>query len=100
MNERPVMSGAATFWYVLGCISFGLAYFRKVPVKKALSQLGLVELTAAEKFWYVFGCVAFGAAYFSKVAVLKALSELPQYRQLEVPTARLELRRAPDTPLG
>ena len=32
------MTGAESFWYVLGCIAFGAAYFQKVPVKKAISQ--------------------------------------------------------------
>lgn len=64
------------FWYVLGCIYFGAAYFQKVPVKKALSEYGLVEMTGAEKFWYVVQCIFFGAGYFAKVTIKRALSEV------------------------
>ncbi len=74
------MTAAEQFWYVLGCIAFGATYLAKVPVKKALSDYGLVEMTSAEKFWYVLGCIFFGAAYFKKVPVAKALSELEQFR--------------------
>lgn len=74
------MTAAEQFWYILGCVAFGAAYLRKVPVKKALADYGLVEMTAAEKFWYVLGCIFFGAAYLSKVPVAKALSELEQYQ--------------------
>jgi hypothetical protein len=74
---RPVrMTGAETFWYVLGCIGFGAAYLAKVPAKKALSEAGLVQLTSAERFWYVLQCIAFGAGYLAKVPVKKALSDL------------------------
>ncbi|MEV5177045.1 hypothetical protein AB0L10_39625 [Streptomyces flaveolus] len=72
------------FWYVLGCIYFGAAYFQKVPVKKALSEYGLVEMTGAEKFWYVVQCIFFGAGYFAKVTIKKALSEVRNAGQ--VPT--------------
>jgi hypothetical protein len=65
-------------WYVLMCIGFGVGYLSKVPVKKALSDFGLVEMTSAERFWYVLMCVPLGAAYFAKVPIAKALSELPQ----------------------
>jgi len=70
------MTGAESFWYVLGCIGGGAMYFAKVPVKKALSEAGLVELTSAEQFWYVLQCIALGAGYFAKLPVKKALSEL------------------------
>lgn len=70
------MTAAESFWYVLGCISFGAMYFAKVPVKKALSEAGLAEMTGAEQFWYVVQCIALGAGYFYKVPVKKALSEL------------------------
>lgn len=70
------MTGAESFWYVLGCISFGAMYFAKVPVKKALAEAGLGQLTSAEHFWYMVQCVAFGAGYFAKVPVKKALSEV------------------------
>lgn len=73
------MTSAEKFWYILGCIAFGAAYLQKVPVKKALSDYGLIEMTSAEKTWYVLGCIAFGAAYFMKIPVAKALSELEQY---------------------
>jgi hypothetical protein len=69
------LSAAASFWYILGCIAFGAAYFAKVPAKKALAEAGMTEMTAAEKFWYVLQCVAFGAGYFAKLPVKKALSE-------------------------
>jgi len=67
-------------WYVISCIPFGMGYFSKVPVKKAMHDFGLVEMTSAERFWYVVMCIPFGAGYFAKVPVAKALSELPQYR--------------------
>jgi hypothetical protein len=67
---------AEAFWYVLGCIAFGASYFAKVPVKKALSEYGLVELTGAEKFWYVLMNIGLGAGYFSKVIIKKALAEV------------------------
>jgi hypothetical protein len=70
------MTGAESFWYVLGCVSFGAAYFAKVPAKKALAEAGLVQLTSAEQFWYVVQCIALGAGYLAKVPVKKALSEL------------------------
>lgn len=70
------MTGAESFWYILGCISFGGMYFAKVPVKKALSEVGLVQMTSAEQFWYVLQCIAFGAGYFAKLPAKKALSEV------------------------
>lgn len=70
-------TAAESFWYVLGCIYFGASYLAKVPVKKALAEYGLVELTGAEKFWYVAENVfGFGSGYFSKVIIKKALSEV------------------------
>ena len=74
------MTAAEQFWYILGCVAFGAAYLQKVPVKKALSDYGLVEMTGAEQFWYILGCIAFGGAYLAKVPVAKALSELDQFR--------------------
>ena len=74
------LTAAEKFWYVLGCIAFGAAYFQKVPAKKALSDFGLVEMTSAESFWYVFMCIPFGAGYFAKIPVAKALSELQQFK--------------------
>jgi hypothetical protein len=73
---RAVMTPAASFWYVLGCIAFGAMYLAKVPAKKALAEAGLAEMTAAEKFWYVLQCIAFGGGYFAKLPVKKALTEL------------------------
>jgi hypothetical protein len=73
---RLRMTGAESFWYVLGCIAFGGMYFAKIPTKKALSEAGFVQLTGAEQFWYVLQCIAFGAGYFAKVPVKKALTEI------------------------
>ena len=33
------MTGAEQFWYVLMCIAFGIGYWAKIPVAKALSEL-------------------------------------------------------------
>jgi HAMP domain-containing protein len=80
---RVRLTAAEQFWYVLQCIAFGAGYFAKVPVKKALSEVGLAEMTGAEQFWYVLQCIAFGAGYFAKVPVKKALSELtPLHEQV------------------
>ena len=32
------LTAAEKLWYVLGCIAFGAAYFKKVPAAKALSE--------------------------------------------------------------
>lgn len=69
-------TSAESFWYVLHCIAFGAGYFAKVPVKKALSDYGLVQMTGAEKFWYVVQNIFFGSGYFAKVIYKKALSEV------------------------
>lgn len=37
MNDKQ-LTGAEKFWYVLGCIWFGVAYFQKTIYKKALSE--------------------------------------------------------------
>ncbi len=42
------LTAAERFWYVLGCIMLGAAYLQKVPVKRALADFGLVEMTSAE----------------------------------------------------
>ncbi|WP_326689536.1 MULTISPECIES: hypothetical protein [unclassified Streptomyces] len=80
MSQQVLGQGRTTsaeaFWYVLGCLAFGASYFSKVPVKKALSEYGLVERTSAEKFWYVVMNIAFGSGYLSKVITKKALSEV------------------------
>lgn len=64
-----------SFWYYLQCIFFGAGYFAKIPVKKALSERGVVTTTPAENFWYVILCLCFGAGYFQKTIYKKALSE-------------------------
>jgi hypothetical protein len=70
------LTAAESFWYLLGCVSFGAMYLAKVPAKKALSEAGLVRMTTAEQIWYVVQCVAFGAGYLAKVPLKKALSEI------------------------
>ncbi|MFD7294096.1 hypothetical protein ACFV9W_12475 [Streptomyces sp. NPDC059897] len=40
---RGVTTGAESFWYILGCISFGAAYFAKIPSKKALSEVRFAD---------------------------------------------------------
>jgi len=87
-GKRYALRGAETFWYILGCIGFGAAYFAKLPTKKAacevFSELQLdgqgashgYSLRGAETFWYVLMCLGFGAGYFAKVWAKKALWEL------------------------
>jgi hypothetical protein len=87
-GKRYGLRGAEPFWYVLGCIAFGAAYFSKLPGKKAacevLSELQLdgrgpsrsYSLGGAEAFWYVLMCIAFGGGYFAKVSAKKALWEV------------------------
>jgi len=75
MNDKKLTS-METFWYFLQCISFGAGYFHKVPVKKALSERGLVTMTSAENIWYVILCLCFGLGYFQKVIYKKAFSEI------------------------
>lgn len=76
--QQERLTAAEQFWYLLQCIAFGAGYLSKVPVKKALSEVGLAEMTSAEQFWYILECIAFGAGYFTKVPVKKALSEMAQ----------------------
>ena len=74
---RTARLGAAeSFWYLVGCVGFGLAYLAKVPVKKALAEAGLAQMTGAERFWYRVQCVALGAGYLAKIPVKKALTEI------------------------
>ncbi|WP_335978766.1 hypothetical protein [Streptomyces sp. CA2R106] len=73
---RGVNTSWEKFWYVLGCIYFGVYYLAKVPAKKALSEYGLVQMTGAEQFWYVVLCIFGGGGYFSKVIFKRALSEV------------------------
>jgi hypothetical protein len=87
-GKRYALRGAESFWYVLGCISLGAAYFAKIPTKKAmcevLSELQLdgqgpsqaYALTGAQGFWYALMCIWFGAGYFAKVYAKKALWEV------------------------
>jgi hypothetical protein len=87
-GKRYALRGAEGFWYVLGCIAFGAAYFSKIPAKKAacevFSELQLdgqgrsrsYSLRGMEGFWYVLMCLGFGAGYFAKVSAKKALWEL------------------------
>jgi len=70
------LSAAESFWYLVGCVGFGLAYLAKVPVKKALAEAGLAQMTGAERFWYRVQCVALGAGYLAKIPVKKALTEI------------------------
>lgn len=71
------LTAAEAFWYVLGCVAFGGAYFAKLPVKKALHDFGYgPALAGMERFWYRLGCVAMGGAYFMKVSAAKALTEV------------------------
>jgi hypothetical protein len=67
------------------CIGFGAAYLSKVPVKKALAEYGLVEMTTAEKFWYVVENIAFAGGYFSKVIIKKALAEVRAAQPQQLP---------------
>lgn len=87
-GKQYTLRGAEAFWYVLGCIGFGAAYFSKLPGKKAacevFSELQLdgqgpsrsYSLHGMEAFWYVLMCLPFGAGYFAKVSAKKALWEL------------------------
>jgi hypothetical protein len=82
------LRGAEGFWYVLGCIAMGAAYFSKIPAKKAacevFSELQLDgqgpsrshSLRGMEGFWYLLMCLGFGSGYFAKVSAKKALWEL------------------------
>jgi hypothetical protein len=75
-TEHKRLTSAETFWYILQCVYFGAGYLSKVPVKKALVEVGLVDaLTSAETFWYVVECICFGGGYLMKVIIKKALSE-------------------------
>ena len=82
------LRGAEVFWYFLGCLDFGMAYFSKIPTKKAaceiFSELQIdgqgssqpYALNGAESIWYLLMCLAFGAGYFAKVWAKKALWEM------------------------
>lgn len=75
MNDKK-LTGMETFWYYLQCLFLGAGYFYKVPLKKALSERGLVSMTPGENFWYFVLCLMFGAGYFAKTIHKKALSEV------------------------
>jgi hypothetical protein len=49
MMKNIGLTAAEKFWYVLGCIAFGAAYFKKVPVAKALSKLEQFKVAEHEK---------------------------------------------------
>ena len=75
MNNNKLTS-METFWYYLQCLALGAGYFSKIPLKKALSERRLVEMTGPENIWYIIQCIAFGAGYFRKTIYKKALSEM------------------------
>jgi len=87
-GKQYALRGAEVFWYFLGCLDFGMAYFSKIPSKKAgceiYSELQLdgqgpsqgYSLNGAESVWYFLMCLAFGAGYFAKVWAKKAQWEL------------------------
>jgi hypothetical protein len=84
-GKQYALRGAESFWYILGCISFGAAYFSKRPGKKAACEVfselqldgqgpsGGYSLRGAEGFSYVLMCIPLGAGYFAKVSAKKAL---------------------------
>jgi hypothetical protein len=74
---QVVRTSAERFWYVLGCVPLGAAYFGKIPVKAALRDAGTATMTDAEECWYGLMCLALGSGYFAKVSVKKALAEQP-----------------------
>jgi hypothetical protein len=67
-----IRTAAEKFWYTLGCIVLAAVHLKKIPVKKALPDFGLVELTGAKALWYILGCFI-GVAYSGKVSIKKAL---------------------------
>ena len=73
-------TSAERFWYVLGCVAFGAAYFGKIPTKAALRDVGSANMTSAETIWYMIMNIAFGAGYVAKVSVKKALVNKPARR--------------------
>jgi hypothetical protein len=81
--SKTALSMGEAFFYVLSCVFLGAGYFAKVPVKKAMQDFGICEMTTAEKFWYVLGNVAFGAMFLAKVVVVKAISEVPRSASVE-----------------
>ncbi len=67
-------------WYLIQNIYFGSGYLAKVPVKKAMQDFGLIEMTEGERTWYIVLCICFGAGYFAKIPTAKALLELQQFQ--------------------
>jgi hypothetical protein len=49
MMKNIGLTAAEKFWYVLGYIAFGAAYFKKVPVAKTLSELEQFKVAEHEK---------------------------------------------------
>lgn len=74
--RRTAVTSMQAFWYIVMNIWFGAAYMAKVPVKKALEEVGLAEMTDGERFWYTVMNISFGSGYFAKLAVSKALTEV------------------------
>lgn len=85
-GKRYGLTGAEPFWYILGCINFGAAYFMKLPARKAASEVfselladgggpgNAYGLTGAGTFWYVLMCIlGCGGAYFAKVSCKKGM---------------------------
>jgi hypothetical protein len=105
-GKRYGLRGAEPFWYILGCIAFGAAYFSKIPARKAaceiVSELQLdghgpsngYSLTGAQTFWYVLMCIPFGGGYFAKVYAKKALWEVVGLVQMAPSDHSAAIRRA------
>lgn len=106
------LHGAEPFWYILGCIAFGAAYFAKLPTKKAaceiVSELQLdgqgasqgYVMSGAATFWYYLMCIPFGGAYFAKVYAKKALWEVTGMVQASSGDYGLAISRALFGPQG
>ena len=47
--------------------------------RRAMSELGLAEMTSAEQTWYTILCILCGAGYFAKLPTMKAISETPPF---------------------
>jgi hypothetical protein len=105
-GKQYALRGAEVFWYFLGCLDFGAAYFSKIPTKKAaceiFSELQLdgqgsgqgYSLNGAESVWYTLMCIAFGAGYFAKVWAKKALWEMVNMMRAAPPDQIQALTRA------
>jgi hypothetical protein len=105
-GKQYALRGAEVFWYFLGCLDFGMAYFSKIPTKKAaceiFSELQLdgqgssqgYSLNGAESVWYFLMCLAFGAGYFAKVWAKKALWEMVNMMRAAPPDQIQALTRA------